>query len=63
MADTAIEPRRIFAALPAKSSKYEYPRDVQSEVWDEWHDRRAESDLVVKMNTGGGEDSRRPRDA
>jgi hypothetical protein len=54
VADTAIEPRRIFAALPAKSSKYEYPRDVQSEVWDEWHDRRAESDLVVKMNTGGG---------
>ena len=53
-ADSATEPRRIFAALPAKASKFSYPRDVQTEVWDRWHERRDESDLVIKMNTGGG---------
>lgn len=53
-AERATEPRRIFSALPAKSSKYGYPRDVQSDVWEQWHARRAESDLVIKMNTGSG---------
>lgn len=53
-ADRATEPRRIFAALPAKDPKYGYPRDVQSDVWDQWHKRRNEPDLVIKMNTGGG---------
>lgn len=28
-----IEPRDIFMALPGKDKKYEYPRDVQSDVW------------------------------
>ena len=50
----ATEPRRIFAALPSKSTKYAYPRDVQAEVWDQWHQRRNEPDLLVKMNTGSG---------
>ena len=53
-ANTATEPRRIFSALPAKAPKYSYPRDVQSEVWEQWHGRRNQKDLVVKMNTGGG---------
>ncbi|MEV0088696.1 helicase C-terminal domain-containing protein [Saccharopolyspora sp. NPDC050642] len=52
--DTATEPRRIFAALPARDPKYTRPWDVQTQVWDRWHDRRTESDLLVKMNTGGG---------
>lgn len=52
--DTATEPRRIFAALPARVSKYARPWDVQTQVWDRWHERRTESDLLVKMNTGGG---------
>ncbi|NKZ03134.1 DEAD/DEAH box helicase [Actinomadura latina] len=52
--DTATEPRRIFAALPARDPKYARPWDVQTQVWDRWHDRRTESDLLVKMNTGGG---------
>jgi hypothetical protein len=52
--DSATEPRRIFSALPSKDAKYGYPRDVQSEVWEAWHERRDERDLVVKMNTGGG---------
>ena len=53
-ADTALPPREIFAALPAKDSKYSYPRDVQAEVWREWFGRRDERDVVVKMNTGSG---------
>lgn len=51
---TATEPRRIFAALPAKDPKYSYPRDVQTEVWNGWYERRADRDVVIKMNTGGG---------
>ncbi len=52
--DSATEPRRIFSALPSKVKKYGYPRDVQSEVWETWHERREETDLVIKMNTGSG---------
>lgn len=52
--DSATEPRRIFSALPTKSAKYGYPRDVQSEVWESWHERRSERDLAIKMNTGSG---------
>jgi hypothetical protein len=52
--DSATEPRRIFAALPSKDGKYGYARDVQSEVWQRWHERRDQRDLVIKMNTGGG---------
>ncbi|WP_445151374.1 helicase C-terminal domain-containing protein [Baekduia sp. Peel2402] len=54
VSDTVTEPRRIFSALSAKDEKYSYARDVQSQVWSAWHPRRAERDLVVKMNTGGG---------
>lgn len=52
-ADDATEPRRIFSAL-RRDPRYQYPRDVQSEVWNTWHDRRTERDLTIKMNTGGG---------
>jgi hypothetical protein len=54
ISDSVTEPRRIFTALPSKDSKYSYPRDVQSQVWARWHERRGERDLVIKMNTGGG---------
>lgn len=54
-ADTVLPPREIFAALPnKKEGKFEYPRDVQTQVWDHWFKRRDENDLVVKMNTGSG---------
>jgi hypothetical protein len=52
--DTLIDPREIFASLPAKDHRYSYLRDVQSEVLDAWFQRRSESDLRLKMNTGGG---------
>lgn len=53
--DTVLHPREIFNALPKKNAeKFQYPRDVQSQVWGKWNDRRDESSLVVKMNTGSG---------
>ncbi len=53
--NTILQPRELFTALPnKKEGKFQYPRDVQSQVWDSWFKRREESDLVIKMNTGSG---------
>lgn len=52
--DTVLPPREIFNALPKKAAKFQYPRDVQSQVWSKWHDRRNERNHVLKMNTGSG---------
>lgn len=49
-----IDPREIFMALPSKNDKYEYPRDVQSEVWKQWFEKRNKKDNTIKMNTGSG---------
>jgi hypothetical protein len=55
VSNTALHPREIFTALPGKKEgKYEYPRDVQAQVWEHWFSRRSEQDLVIKMNTGSG---------
>ena len=48
IADSATEPRRIFTTLPSKDQRYAYARDVQSEVWEAWHQRRSESDLTSR---------------
>lgn len=53
-ADTVTNPRDLFAVLPKKSPKYQYPRDVQAEVWSAWYARRDDRDAVIKMNTGSG---------
>ena len=47
------EPRQLFQSLQRDKS-YEYLRDVQGDVLDEWYQRREERDLVIKMNTGSG---------
>lgn len=52
--DTSIHPREIFGALPAKSPGLQYLRDVQTEVINQWFERRNDKDLVIKMNTGSG---------
>ncbi len=52
--DTIIEPRDLFNVLPAKAPRYQYPRDVQADVWAQWFARRNENDLTIKMNTGSG---------
>jgi hypothetical protein len=52
--DTTRSPRELFDLLPNKHERYEYLRDVQSEVLDAWSDRRNSRDLTIKMNTGSG---------
>jgi hypothetical protein len=53
--DTELNPRVLFDLLPDKAtSKFKYPRDVQSEVMEQWFPRRTEQNLTVKMNTSGG---------
>lgn len=47
-----INPREIFMSLPNR--KYDYPRDVQTEVWKQWMEKREEKDIIIKMNTGSG---------
>lgn len=49
-----IEPREIFMSLPQKDKRYEYPRDVQSEVWKKWFAVRDDKNCIIKMNTGSG---------
>ena len=49
-----INPRDIFMQLPAKDKNYNYPRDVQTEVWKQWFEKRNEKNSIIKMNTGSG---------
>ena len=55
--DSSFNPREIFQALPKLGGKFQYPRDVQSQVWTKWYERRDTNNLVIKMNTGGGKTS------
>ena len=52
--DTIINPRDLFSALPSKNDKYQYPRDVQTQVWNKWFEKRNDDNIIIKMNTGGG---------
>lgn len=49
-----IEPREIFMGLPQKDVRYEYPRDVQTDVWRKWFEVRNNKNCIIKMNTGSG---------
>ena len=49
-----VEPREIFMTLPQKDKRYEYPRDVQSDVWKKWFEVRENKNTIIKMNTGSG---------
>lgn len=49
-----INPRDIFMSLSGKDTKYQYPRDVQGEVWKQWFEIRDSKDTIIKMNTGSG---------
>lgn len=51
---SSTHPRDIFMALPNKSKAYAYPRDVQTEVWNQWYENRNEKNNIIKMNTGSG---------
>ena len=49
-----VEPRNIFMGLPTRDKRYEYPRDVQTEVWKQWYEIRNNENCIIKMNTGSG---------
>lgn len=48
------DPRDLFSALPERDPAFDYLRGPQDQVLAAWHPRRAERDVVIKMNTGGG---------
>jgi hypothetical protein len=52
--NSVLHPREIFAVLQKDPKRYQYPRDVQAEVWDRWFEKKDTNDIVLKMNTGGG---------
>ena len=55
LADSVTDPKRLFRALSKPAgSRFQFPYDIQTEVWDKWYARRDEADLIVKMNTGSG---------
>lgn len=53
-ADALFDPRDIFNALPTKPSGMNFLRGPQDQVLEKWFARRAQRDVVVKLNTGGG---------
>ena len=50
----SIEPREIFMGLTKRDDIYQYPRDVQTDVWKKWFSVRDEKNCIIKMNTGSG---------
>lgn len=52
--DTVIAPRDIFTVLPNKHAKYQYPRDVQGEVWAAWflEDKAARATVQIVLCLG-----------
>jgi hypothetical protein len=48
-----VEPVKLHASL-TKPHEYTYLRGIQEEVLAEFHSRRDEKDLIIKMNTGAG---------
>jgi len=53
-ADTVTDPQQLFQALPGRTRKLAYLRDVQGEVLAKWNTNPDVRDSVIKMNTGGG---------
>lgn len=55
LSTSSLDPKRLFRALAKPDgSKFKFPHDIQTEVWDRWFLRRDEPDLIIKMNTGSG---------
>lgn len=51
--DTVLHPRDIFFTLD-RQPQFSFPRDIQTEVMNQWFDRRDEKDSVIKLNVGSG---------
>lgn len=48
-----IDPRDIFFTLE-RSPNFSFPRDIQTEVMNQWFESRDEPDNVIKLNVGSG---------
>lgn len=46
-------PRSVFMRLN-RDSKFQFPRDIQTEVWNAWDNVSARHDNVIKLNVGSG---------
>lgn len=55
--ETATKPRDIFTSLPSKNTIFQYPRDVQAQVWEKWYTLKDNQTNIIKMNTGSGKTS------
>ena len=40
--------------MSLSNRKYDYPRDVQTEILRQWMEKREEKGIIIKMNTGSG---------
>lgn len=52
-AKVVVDPRDIFLTLN-RASNFSFPRDIQTEVLNKWHDQRNNTDNVIKLNVGSG---------
>jgi replicative superfamily II helicase len=46
-------PRSVFMRLN-RHSKFQFPRDIQTEVWNAWDHVSSKRDNVIKLNVGSG---------
>lgn len=51
--EDVVHPRDIFFTLN-RTPQFSFPRDIQTEVMNQWFDRRDEKDSVIKLNVGSG---------
>jgi hypothetical protein len=49
-----VNPRTLYGLLPNKEFGRGNLWDAQAQVLSEWHELRADRDIVIKLNTGGG---------
>ena len=51
--DDVIDPREVFMTLN-RDKRFNFPRDIQTEVLNAWFDTRERSDIIIKLNVGSG---------
>lgn len=51
--DDVLHPREVFFTLERDPS-FSFPRDIQTEVMNQWFDKRNDPDNVIKLNVGSG---------
>lgn len=51
--DAIVDPRKIFMTLN-RHKRFNFPRDIQTEVMNAWFQVRNRSDTTIKLNVGSG---------